>query len=312
MNKNKEAIKKLPLTSDIVFKRVFSREGNEDILKALLEAILDKPIQQVIVKNPELPRNLYDSKAGVLDVKVEIDKNIICDIEMQVQDLKNIDKRSTYYMAVLESEELKKGEEYKEAKSTIVINLLNFEFYKRNSYHNIAHMKFEETKENEYVDMGYIEEEEIATSDLEMHFIEIPKFEKKNPEAKTKLEQWLWLLAGREEKLEMAKRENKEIKKAMDIIDEMSMDEKEWELYMSRHRAILDFNSGMSEAKRQGIEDGLKEGIKQGIEQGIKQGIEQGTKSRNIEIAKNMLKKGIDIDTIVEITELTKEEIKKL
>ena len=304
MNKNKEAIKKLPLTSDIVFKRVFSREGNEDILKALLEAILDKPIQQVIVKNPELPRNLYDSKAGVLDVKVEIDKNIICDIEMQVQDLKNIDKRSTYYMSVLESEELKKGEEYKEAKSTIVINLLNFEFYKRNSYHNIAHMKFEKTKENEYVDMGYIEEEEIATKDLEMHFIEIPKFEKKNPEAKTKLEQWLWLLAGREEKLEMAKKENKEIKKAMDIIDEMSMDEKEWELYMSRHRAILDYNSGMSEAKRQGIEDGLKEGIKQGIK--------EGAKSRNIEIAKNMIKEKIEIKTIEKITGLTKEEIEKL
>ena len=297
-------MKKLPLTSDIVFKRVFSREGNEDILKSLLEAILDKPIQQVIVKNPELPRNLYDSKAGVLDVKVEIDKNIICDIEMQVQDLKNIDKRSTYYMSVLESEELKKGEEYKEAKSTIVINLLNFEFYKRNSYHNIAHMKFEKTKENEYVDMGYIEEEEIATSDLEMHFIEIPKFEKKNPEAKTKLEQWLWLLAGREEKLEMAKKENKEIKKAMDIIDEMSMDEKEWELYMSRHRAILDYNSGMSEAKRQGIEDGLKEGIKQGIK--------EGAKSRNIEIAKNMIKEKIEIKTIEKITGLTKEEIEKL
>ena len=35
------ANKKLPLTSDIVFKRVFSKEGNEDILKALLEAILE-------------------------------------------------------------------------------------------------------------------------------------------------------------------------------------------------------------------------------------------------------------------------------
>lgn len=48
--------KKLPLTSDIVFKRVFSREGNEDILKSLLEAILEIPIQDVVVKNPELPR----------------------------------------------------------------------------------------------------------------------------------------------------------------------------------------------------------------------------------------------------------------
>ena len=45
-------IKKLPLTSDIVFKRVFSKEGNEDILKSLLEAIIEKKINKVIVKNP--------------------------------------------------------------------------------------------------------------------------------------------------------------------------------------------------------------------------------------------------------------------
>lgn len=88
-------------------------------------------------------------------------------------------------------------------------------------------MKFERAKENEFIDMGYQREDEIATQDLEMHFIEIPKFVKKNPEANTRLEQWLWLIAGREEKLEMAKKENKEIKKAMDMIDEMSMDEKE-------------------------------------------------------------------------------------
>ena len=113
---------------------MFSREGNEDILKALLEAILDIKIQEIVVRNPELPRNMYDSKAGVLDVKVEIDKEKICDIEMQVKDFKNIDKRSTYYMTKLLSDELKKSEKYTQVKNTIVINLLNFEFYKRNSY----------------------------------------------------------------------------------------------------------------------------------------------------------------------------------
>ena len=171
---------------------------------------------------------------------------------MQVKDLKNIDKRSTYYMTKLLSEELKKSEKYTQVKNTIVINLLNFEFYKRNSYRSIAHMKFEKTKENEFVDMGYIKEEEIATKDLEMHFIEIPKFEKKNPGANTKLEQWLWLIAGRREKIEMAKKENKEIKKAIEIIDEMSMDEKEWELYESRRLAIMDYNTGIEEAKEEG------------------------------------------------------------
>lgn len=166
-----EKRKKLPLTSDIVFKRVFSKDGNEDILKDLLEAILEMPIKEVAVKNPELPRDLYDSKAGILDVKVEIDKSILCDVEMQVSDLKNIDKRSSRYMNVLATDSLKKGEEYITAKSTIVINLLNFEFYQRNSFRSIAHMKFEKTKENDFIDMGYLQEDEIATKDLAMYYI---------------------------------------------------------------------------------------------------------------------------------------------
>ena len=164
------------------------------------------------------------------------------------------------------------------------------------------------TKENEYVDMGYSDEEELATNDLEMHFIEIPKFEKKNPGANTKLEQWLWLLAGREEKLEMARKKNKEIDKAIDIINQMSMDEKEWNLYISRQRAIWDYNTGMRTAR----EKGLEEGIKEGREEGIKEGIKEGAKQERLEIAKNMLEEKVDIQIIAKVTGLTKEEIDKL
>ena len=205
---------------------------------------------------------------------------------MQVTEQKMIDKRSTFYMARLVEDELKKGEDYEKVKNTIVINLLNFEFYQRNSYHNIAHMKFEETKEEERIDMGYQKEQELATEDLEMHFIEIPKFVKKNPDAKSKLEQWLWLLAGREEKLEMAKKENKEIKKAMEIIDEMSMDETEWELYRSRQMAIMDYNAGMRKSKEEGLEE--------------------GEKKSKLEIAKELIKMGMKIEDIERVTKLTK------
>ena len=197
-------------------------------------------------------------------------------------------KRSTHYMSKMLSDELKKSEEYIQVKKTIVINFLNFEFYQRNSYRSVAHMKFEKTKPQEFIDMGYTKEDEIATKDLEMHFIEIPKFVKKNPEANTKLEQWLWLIVGREEKLKMAKKENKEIKKAMDIIDEMSMDPKEWELYESRRLAIMDYNTGMHQSR------------------------EEGKKEKQIEIAKNMLNEGMEIETISRLTNLTVEEIEEI
>ena len=282
----------LPLTSDIVFKRVFSREGNERILKSLLEAILDTEIQKVEVKNPQLPPNLNDSKAGILDIKVQIDDNTICDVEMQVRDEKNIADRSTYYMAKMLSDELKRSEKYIKVKKAIVINILMFNYYKRNSYHSIAHMKFEDTKRDEYVNLGYMDEEKIATKDLEMHFIEIPKFIKKNPEVKTKLEQWLWAISGKGDKVKMAEKANKDVKEAMNIVKEMSMSDEEWELYESRRLALLDYNTGMINAKNEGEKKGAKE--------------------KQIEIAKKMLKKGMPIDEIIELTNLSKAEVEKL
>ena len=56
----------------------------------------------------------------------------------------------------------------------------------------------------------------------------------------------------------------------------------------------------------------IKEGYERGIEVGMSQGLEQGISSRNIEIAKNMLKDNIDISIISKYTGLSKEEIEEL
>ena len=244
--------KMLPLSSDIVFKRVFSREGTEDILKDFLEAILNVKIEKVEVKNPELPKNIYDEKAGILDLKVEIDENTICDVEMQVRDEYNVDKRSLKYAANLIEMQLKIGDQYTKLKKEIVINILKFNFYKRNGYHHIAHMKFEKTDKNEYVNMGFLEEDELATEDIEMHFIELPKFKQKNPEVASRLEQWLWLIEGEGEKIKMAKSKNEKIKEAINLIREVSMDDKEWQMYEARQRWIADIKTDMSCAKEEG------------------------------------------------------------
>mgnify|MGYP003294640716 CR=1 FL=1 len=110
----------------------------------------------------------------------------------------------------------------------------------------------------------------------------------------------------------MAQKENKEIKKAMEIIDEMSMDEKEWELYESRQRAILDYNTGILEAREDGMAKGLEQGLQQGLEQGKKLGLEEGSKKKQLEIAKKLLDKKMSIEEIAEITGLDISIIKNL
>ncbi|MDI3477328.1 MAG: hypothetical protein PWQ59_853 [Thermoanaerobacterium sp.] len=52
--------------------------------------------------------------------------------------------------------------------------------------------------------------------------------------------------------------------------------------------------------------------IEKGMQKGIEKGIEKGEKEKSIKIAKKLLKEGMDIDKVADITELNKDEVKKL
>ena len=68
---------------------------------------------------------------------------------------------------------------------------------------------------------------------------------------------------------------------------------------------------GREEGHKVGKEEGRKEG-KEGKEEGIKEGREEGAKRNSCDIAKRMLEKGIDVETISELTGLTEKEISEL
>ena len=60
------------------------------------------------------------------------------------------------------------------------------------------------------------------------------------------------------------------------------------------------------------IEIATNKGIEQGIEQGKKEGIEQGRKEEKIETAKKLLAKNRSLEEIMELTELSEQEIMQL
>lgn len=89
----------------------------------------------------------------------------------------------------------------------------------------------------------------------------------------------------------MAKRDNKEIKEAIKIVNEMSMDKKERELYEARLKGEFNYNTAIYVAKEEGKEE--------------------GEKKKQIEIAKKMLSKKMPIEEIIEITGLSKNDIEE-
>ena len=288
----KKQIELLPIKNDYVFKRIFAYKGNEDVLLNLLEAILERKIVKVTVKNPEMVSEKENGKKFVLDIKAELDNGTIVDIEMQTTDEKNIEERSTVYPTRLISEQLQAGEKYTKLNKAIFIGILDFNYYKRNSYHSIARLRFDEIKEEFYVDMGYSKQDKITSRYIEMHYIELPKYFKKNPSIKTKLDEWLWLFSGDEEKMEMVKRKNKKVKKAMDTLERISLDPKEREMY----EAIQ-----TEEFLQRISENNFRE-----------EGFTKGKRENKIETAKKMLNKNFNIEEIMELTELSKKEIEKI
>ena len=291
LNKLKE-VDMLPLSNDYVFKRIFGKGGNEKILKSLLEAILKINIQKIEVKNPEIPKEAIDEKLSILDIKAEINENTIIDVELQVGNTTALERRLVVYNAKLIAGKIKVSEKYQKAKDTIVICIINDNVVKRNAYLSLAMLKYEKTEEIRYVNMGYGKEEEYLTDMVKYYIIELPKFKKKKPKVADLLEKWLYVIGGDRKMMEECKKENEEIKEAVEQLTQMSADEYERELYEIRERSRLTYNTEMYEARRKGIEEGKKQDRK--------------------EIAKKMKEKGTDITYIIEITGLTEEEIKEL
>ena len=305
---NIKKVDMLPLSNDYVFKRIFGKGGNERILKSLLEAILKINIQKIEVKNPEIPKETINEKLSILDIKAEINENTIIDIEMQVGNATAIDRRLVVYDAKLISGDIKISQEYKDAKDTIVICIVNDSIIKRNSYLNLAMLKYEETEEIRYVDMGYEEEDQYLTKMCKYYIIELAKFKKKKPRVGDLLEKWLYVIGGDQKMIEECKNDNEEIKEAVEQLTEMSANEYARELYEIRERSRLTYNTEMNEAKRKGLAAGLAEGRAEGRAAGKAEGKAEEKK----EIAKKMKEKGLDIELIEELTNLTKDEINSL
>ena len=289
---DKHKIDMLPLSNDYVFKRIFGKGGNEKILKSLLEAILKINIQKIEIKNPEIPKETIDEKLSILDIKAEINEDTIIDIEMQVGNSTSIDRRLVVYNAKLIAGDIKISQEYKDAKDTIIICIVNDSIIKRNSYLNLAMLKYEESEEIRYVDMGYKEEDQYLTKMCKYYIIELSKFKKKKPRVADLLEKWLYVIGGDQKMIEECKNDNEEIKEAVKQLTEMSADEYERELYEIRERSRLTYNTEINEATRKGLIAGKAKEKK--------------------EIAKKMKAEGLDIKLIQKLTSLSEEEIKSL
>ncbi|MEA1956537.1 MAG: Rpn family recombination-promoting nuclease/putative transposase [Campylobacterota bacterium] len=271
--------------NDIAFKKIFGDENKTEVLISFLNSILDfkdgKLIKKVTIANPYQIPQIKDLKNTIVDVKAtnQDDEEFI--VEMQVEKDKNFAKRSLYYTSKSYVNQIEKGEDYYKLKKVYFIGILNFAIFDTNDYISRHLIVDEKTLKQE-------------VKDFEFNFIELKKFKLKLSECNTIAKKWIYFIQNADS-FEIIPKEYEDIKEfqeAFMIATQYNWTKKELEIY--------DYVS-------------MQEGIRLNALQTAKSdGIEEGKFNEKLEIAKNSLKQGIDINTIQLITNLPIDEIKKL
>ena len=69
---------------------------------------------------------------------------------------------------------------------------------------------------------------------------------------------------------------------------------------------------GRAMGRKEGMLEGMKKGLEKGMKKGRKEGIEEGMKRAKTQIIKNLMLAGADIELVMEVTGMTREEIENL
>ena len=300
MNKNKipekayETIERLkregkvrPGINDSVFKSLFMEEENKGVLAHIISEILklDKEYvyNNISFKPTELAKENNFEKGKETDLIVEVDGRII-NLEMNKKLTRGANIKSNEYHHKLTNVGVLKGEEYINAKLIVQINFdYETDFFKEDK--RVVIMFQLRDEENRY----------ILDENFVNYHINMEKVREKyyNKEKLTKLEKIIMMLQLEEkDKLKKLAKDDMELIVMEKKIEDMS--ENPWAvcLYDKEERIKQIHDIDVADAHEKGLE--------------------KGSKQKEIEIAKNMLKDNIPIDTIIKYTNLSLEEIETL
>ncbi|MFB2882290.1 Rpn family recombination-promoting nuclease/putative transposase [Floridanema aerugineum] len=264
--------------TDFAFKKIFGSEQSKDILISFLNALLyngNPTIEDLEILNPYLAPKIRGVKDTYLDVKAKItgDKTVI--IEMQVLNVEGFEKPILYNAAKAYSIQLDAGENYNLLNPVIALTITDFEMF---SNWDKVISRFA-LKEQDYL-------VDYSIYDIELVFVELPKFNKELAQLETLTDKWIYFLktARSLETVPEEIGEIPEILKAFAIANQANLSRDELEDLEKREIYIYDQRNAITKAVNQ----------------------------NRREIAKRLIDVGLDDQTISQTTGLNLEEVRNL
>ncbi len=282
---------------DIAFKKIFGVEENKDLLISLINSIVSKQdqVSEIILLNPYNSKNFKYDKLSILDIKAKGANGQLFNIEIQISDEADYDKRALYYWGKLYTDQLKTSEDYSMLSKAIGIHILNFTSIPEvEKYHNVFHIREKETG-IEY------------SKDLELHTIELKKFSDNNsdqlPELVAKIKNSLDIWVAFLTRYDLLKSDNlpkslndKSLKKAIHVLKVMNFNEKERDFYEDHLKWLrMETNT-----------------LKKAQEISEARGIEIGEIKKTKEIVINLHNAGWAIEFIAKVANLSLKQVQEI
>ena len=273
----------ISLLTDFGFKRIFGTKPNKDLLINFLNSLFEgfQVIKDVKYLNSEHVGDVFAERKAIFDVYCENERGEKFIVEMQNAYQKYFKDRSLFYSTFPIREQAPKGADWNfKLERVYTVALLNFD---------LKEEAFDQDDINH--DVGLIDKKthKVCDDKLSFKYVEIAKFDKTEDELVTLYDKWLYVL------------------KNLSRLDERPAALKEKVFTKLFEEAEI---AKFTPTELKEYEDSLK--AYRDVKNSIDTALEKGREEKAIQIAKKMLAAGMDIDTIINMTDLSKDEIEKL
>ena len=277
----------ISLLTDFGFKRIFGTTPNKDLLINFLNSLFEgfQVIKDVKYLNSEHVGDVYAERKAIFDVYCENENGEKFIVEMQNAYQKYFKDRSLFYSTFPIREQAPKGADWNfKLDHVYTVALLNFD---------LSEEAFDKDDINH--DVGLLDKKthKVFNDKLSFKYVEIAKFDKTEDELVTLYDKWLYVLKNlsRLDKRPAALKE-KIFSKLFGEAEIAKFTPTELKEYEDSLKAYRDVKNSIDTALEKGREEGRVEGV--------------------IQVAKKLLESGMDVDTIMKMTDLSKSEIEKL
>lgn len=270
--------------TDFAFKKIFGSKKSKPILISFLNAILyqERPmIVDLEILDPYQAPRIKGMKDSYLDVKAVLTDHKTVIIEMQVLNVLGFEKRVLYNAAKAFSIQLAVGEDYTLLNPVIALTVTDFEMFAGSSKVISRYRLKEKDDLTDYSD------------DIELVFVELPKFDKELAALETIADKWIYFLkaANTLPSVPPSLGAIPEIQHAFEVARQSKLSKRELELLEKREIFLHDSRNAILKARLDGKAEGERE--------------------TKVAIARSLL--GIlDVETISQTTGLSVADIQQL